>query len=81
MERDFGPRGSAPAVHGDEMDETIEHGVCWDDGTPRRFTSKAELRAVEQAKGWRRWEPGDERVGREYQARAEERYRRAGLLK
>ena len=69
--------GQAPAVHGDEMDEVIEHGVCHDDGTPRRFTSKAELRRVEVAKGWRRYEPGDERVGKEQQERAVARFARA----
>ncbi len=37
---------SAPAstahVRG-EIDVTIRHGLCWPDGTPRRFTSRREL--------------------------------------
>lgn len=43
---------AAPAVIGDECDVTIRHGLCYDDGTPRRFRSKAEFRAVAKAKGW-----------------------------
>lgn len=60
-------RGQAPAVHGDEIDVTIEHGVCHADGTPRRFRSKTELRQAELAAGLRRHEPGDERLGADYQ--------------
>lgn len=36
--------GSAPAVIGDECDVMIKHGVCNEDGTPRRFTSKVAIR-------------------------------------
>lgn len=41
----------AHSVIGDEIDETIEHGLCWADGTPRRFTSRAEKMRVMQEKG------------------------------
>lgn len=30
----------------------IRHGLCWPDGTPRRFYSKSEIRAAEKASGW-----------------------------
>jgi hypothetical protein len=48
------PAGPARAtfVIGDEIDEIHPHGVCWDDGTPRRFRSRTELRRVEREKGW-----------------------------
>jgi hypothetical protein len=32
-----------PAVIGDEIDITIRHGLCSEDGTPRRYTSKSEI--------------------------------------
>lgn len=35
--------GSSASVVGDECDVTIKHGLCHADGTPRRFTSKAEI--------------------------------------
>lgn len=35
-------------VHGDEIDVTIQHGLCWPDGTPRRFRSREELKRVER---------------------------------
>jgi hypothetical protein len=39
-----------PSVIGDEIDIEIKHGLCWDDGTPRRFRSKQELaRATKEA--------------------------------
>ena len=37
------------AVVGDEIDVEIKNGLCWPDGTPRRFRSRAELKRVEQA--------------------------------
>lgn len=43
--------GSGPAIHGDEIDQTVEHGVCHEDGRPRRFTSRAELNRALDAKG------------------------------
>lgn len=43
--------GRAPSVIGDEIDIEVRHGICHDDGTPRRFTSKSEMRRVAQQKG------------------------------
>jgi hypothetical protein len=41
----------APGVHGDELiNYTAKHGVCWPDGSPRRFDSKTDLkRALNEA--------------------------------
>lgn len=36
------------AVHGDECDIEIKHGLCNEDGTPRRYLSKQEI--VREAK-------------------------------
>jgi hypothetical protein len=49
-------RGPNPvsAVHGDEIDFVAKHGVCNDDGSPRRYRSKTELRKAEREKGWTR---------------------------
>lgn len=58
-------RGAAPAVHGDEIDVTIAHGVCNPDGTPRRYRSRRELRDTEIATGWRRLERGEKFKGQE----------------
>src|SRR5712692_10951246 len=41
----------APSVHGDSIDIEVRHGICHDDGTPRRFTSKAELKRVAHEAG------------------------------
>lgn len=40
-----------PMVIGDELhDYSAKHGVCWPDGTPRKFNSKTELkRALNEA--------------------------------
>ena len=43
--------GIAPGVIGDEIDVTVRHGLCNEDGTPRRFTSMAELRREASARG------------------------------
>lgn len=43
-------RGTA-GVSGDECDIYIKHGLCHEDGAPRRFTSKAELKRAADAKG------------------------------
>src|SRR5258708_7928516 len=41
---------SSPAVAGDEIDIQVRHGLCHEDGSPRRFRSKTELReAASQA--------------------------------
>jgi len=44
--------GKAPAVHGDEIDIMVRHAICNEDGTPRRFTSKAELKRVAYEAGY-----------------------------
>jgi len=59
----------AHSVIGDEIDRTLEHGLCYEDGTPRRFTSRTELKRAEAASGLRILEKGerfrgDERHGR-----------------
>lgn len=40
-----------PAVHGDEIDIWVRHGICNDDATPRHYRSKAEMRRVTKEKG------------------------------
>ena len=47
-----GSRHAAPAVIGDEIDWTIRHGVCNEDGTPRRFRSRAEWKQACVESGW-----------------------------
>jgi hypothetical protein len=61
----------AATVRGDEIDVVIEHGLCHADGTPRRFRSRQELRAAEQAAGLRVLEPGERFPG---DARPRRRY-------
>lgn len=39
------------AVIGDECDVTIRHGLCHDDGSPRRYRSRSEIRREAQARG------------------------------
>lgn len=50
-EDSWGRVNAAPAVHGDEIDIMIRHGICNDDGTPKRYTSKAEIRRAAAEKG------------------------------
>lgn len=38
-------------VIGDECDVEVRHGLCAPDGTPRRFTSKAEMAREAKARG------------------------------
>jgi hypothetical protein len=38
-------------VVGDECDVTVRHGLCHENGEPRRFRSKAEMAKVAAAKG------------------------------
>lgn len=52
MEPEFHLTGKAPCVIGDECDITVAHGLCHEDGTPKRFRSKADLRAEAKATGW-----------------------------
>lgn len=35
--------GKASGVIGDECDVSVRHGICWPNGEPRRYTSKAEM--------------------------------------
>lgn len=44
--------GEAAAVLGDEIDIVIKHGPVNPDGSPRRYRSRAELRAEEIRTGW-----------------------------
>lgn len=30
----------------------VKHGICWPDGTPRRFYSKSEIRKAAADAGW-----------------------------
>ncbi len=49
MERVFLPTGRGQVI-GDECDVMMKHAICNPDGTPKRFTSKAEIkRAAERA--------------------------------
>lgn len=50
MERVWLARASG--VIGDEIDITVENGMCNPDGSPRRFTSRTELRREEVRRGW-----------------------------
>lgn len=43
--------GSSAAVHGDEIDEVHHHGICNDDGSPRRFRSKTDKRQALESRG------------------------------
>lgn len=48
----FCPHGKqANSVIGDEIDVTIRNGLCHPDGTPQRFTSRAELKREEKKRG------------------------------
>lgn len=50
MLHESGPR-VATAVHGDEIDIEIRHGICNEDGTPRRYRSKSEIKRVAAERG------------------------------
>jgi hypothetical protein len=41
----------APSAIGDECDVYIKHGICWPDGTPKRYRSKSEMREAAFEKG------------------------------
>jgi hypothetical protein len=43
---------AAHAVIGDEIDWVVPHGICHDDGTPKRFRSRVEWKRAMNAKGW-----------------------------
>lgn len=40
------------AVIGDEIDWVVRHGPCHEDGSPRRFRSRAEWRKACEETGW-----------------------------
>lgn len=40
-----------PTTIGDECDEWIRHGICHEDGSPRHYRSKAEMKRVAAEKG------------------------------
>jgi len=43
MSQDAAP-GKAACVIGDECDTVVEHGICNQDGSPKRFTSKSQMK-------------------------------------
>ncbi len=43
--------GAVGHAHGDECDVTARHGLCNSDGTPRRYTSKTEMRREAEKRG------------------------------
>ena len=62
LERAWLP-GSQANVLGDEIDITIKHGVCNDDGSPRRFRSREELKKAQAGLRKRGMEHYDRHVG------------------
>lgn len=48
---DYGKTNRSTGVISDEIDVMINHGLCYPDGTPRRFTSMTELRREAQKAG------------------------------
>lgn len=48
------PIGYAPFVIGDDIPGGVEikHGVCWPDGTPRKFYSKSSIREAAFEEGY-----------------------------
>lgn len=46
---------SSPQVIGDECDLWIRHGICNLDGTPRHYTSKAEMAKVAKERDLVNW--------------------------
>lgn len=45
----------APGVIGDECDVTIKNGLCNADGSPRRYTSKADIKRVAKHRNLVNW--------------------------
>lgn len=43
--------GKAPGVLSDECDVTVRHGICNEDGSPRRYGFKSEMRAEAKRRG------------------------------
>lgn len=50
-EYDYGNLGQASAVHGDEIDIWIKHGLVNEDGSPKHFSSKSAIRAEAAKRG------------------------------
>jgi len=50
MVPEHGPRPTA-AVHGDEIDIEIRHGICNEDGSPKRYRSKSDIRRAAAERG------------------------------
>ena len=50
LERVFLPTGRGQVL-GDECDVWAKHAICNDDGSPKHYTSKAEMRRAAAAKG------------------------------
>lgn len=46
-----GRASASAAVIGDECDVVIRHGICNPDGTPKRYTSKSDMRQAARALG------------------------------
>lgn len=51
MTHDAPPANAAHTVIGDECDVWVRHGLCHEDGSPKRFTSKQAMREEARAKG------------------------------
>jgi hypothetical protein len=51
------PRGSVVCVVGDDIPGgvLIEHGICNDDGTPRRYYTKSEMAREAKRRGLINW--------------------------
>ena len=43
--------GSATVI-GDECDVLVKHGICNEDGSPKRYTSKAEMARTAKERGY-----------------------------
>jgi hypothetical protein len=59
-------KGKSSNVIGDECDVWIRHGICNTDGSPRRYTSKEEMRKEAARRGLVNWvehvpEPGSDK--------------------
>ena len=50
LERVYLPTGRGQVI-GDECDVYVKHGICHDDGTPKRYTSKKDMREAAAKKG------------------------------
>lgn len=46
------PKMGAGSVVSDEIDVVVHNAICNPDGTPKRYTSKTEMRAAAAAGGW-----------------------------